>query len=197
MLAAGVLAGVAAMLAVPGVALAAPAGSPAPSASSPAATASQIPTGSGEYCYTVIAKDDPPAPTTHVVSQGCSNTSTSAALSQNGLSASSEAPLVTFYENEDYGGPSDTIYGDNGPCDASGYGIPDLSYTNDWVVNGISSYETHSSCWGQKYWSILSGYNPYTTNGLCKTFTNTWQVPYVGAACNDKLYSMFLWDNKE
>ena len=91
-------------------------------------------------------------------------------------------------------GNSDTIYGDNGPCDASGYGISDLTYENNWVIDGISSYKTHSYCWGQQYWKTTSGWSPWTTP--CKTWTDTWEVWYVGAACNDQLYSMWVWDNK-
>ena len=148
-----------------------------------------------EYCYTVIAKIQPPKPASRVISRTCSSKhATDSVLPQGVAVSDAESPLVTFYENEDYGGASDTISGKNGPCDGNGYGLSDLSYSNTWVVNGITSYKTHSSCWAQQYWPKTTGWDPWTTP--CKTFTDTWEVPNVGAACNDKLLSMYLWDNK-
>jgi hypothetical protein len=156
-------------------------------------------TGVTKHCYTLITKIHPPGLASHVIARGCSSTAAGAAkaagaaITQKGLAASSETPLVTFYQNADYTGNSDTVYGNDGPCDPNGYGLGDLSYENDWVVDGISSYQTHSYCWGQEYWNSTYGWSPWTTP--CKTYTDTWEVSYVGAACNDKLYSMYLWDN--
>jgi hypothetical protein len=186
-------------LGVPGSALAATGNGGAASHAASALTAHVAASGrqaaTYKYCYTVIAKIDPPKPASRVVSRGCSSQHAAGSVLPQGVTIpATEAPLVTFYQNEGFTGSSDTIYGDNGPCDASGYGLSDLTYENDWVIGGISAYQTHSSCWGQKYWNHTSGWSPYTTP--CKTFTNSWEVSYVGAACNDDLYSMWLWNNK-
>lgn len=194
-----------AMLAIPGVALAATASSATPSHAAHARTSASYVTTSSQaaatkHCYTVIQKIHPPAMASRVIARGCSSTATGAdtsakaAVAEKGLAASDVAPLVTFYQNSDYTGNSDTIDGSDGPCDPEGYGLGDLSYENVWVIDGISSYQTHSSCWGQEYWTTTYGWSPWTTP--CKTWTDTWEVPYVGAQCNDDLNSMYVWDNK-
>lgn len=109
-------------------------------------------TGSAhKYCYAVIARIHPPAPASHVIAHGCSISAVGAAQERAVLIARQDVPLVTFYENADYAGNADTIYGHDGPCDSSGYGISDLTYENNWVIGGISSYTTSNLCSGQKY----------------------------------------------
>jgi hypothetical protein len=148
-----------------------------------------------QYCITVIAKINPPQPASRVVSRTCSTQHAPDSVLPKGVKvAATESELVTFYQNEDYTGNSNSVYGKNGICDGNGYGLSDLTYENQVVVGGISSYKTHSECWGQQYWDHTTGWDPWTTP--CKTFTDTWEVPFVGAQCNDDLLSMYVWDNK-
>ena len=161
------------------------------------ASANASPAGAttAKHCYTIIEKIVPSAPAARVIARGCASTTAAADLArQKAVPNCGCAPLVTFYQNVDYAGYDDTIYGKDGPCDYTGYGLSDLTYENDYVISGISSYQTHNCCWGQKYWNRTSGWNPWTTP--CQTWTNTWEVWYVGSACNDRVYSFWVWDNK-
>jgi hypothetical protein len=152
------------------------------------ASASPSKSSAAGYCYTVIAKINPPAPASRVVARHCYATSAKASVAESQI-PDTETSLVTFYQNEGYTGNSDTIYGKNGPCDPSGYGLSNLSYENSFVVGGISSYKTHNSCGGQSYYKLAS-YGQF-----CKTFYNTFALNYVGALCNDDLQSMKVWDS--
>jgi hypothetical protein len=173
------------LLALPATALAATGSSNAKSTSNAVGAAT-----STQYCVTVIAKVNPPQPASRVVSRTCSSEHAANSVLPEGVEVpATENALVTFFQNEGFSGNSDTIYGESGPCDGNGYGISDLTYENVWVIGGISSYETHSNCWGQQYWNHTTGWDPWTTP--CKTFINTWQVSFVGAQCNDDLLSMY------
>jgi hypothetical protein len=77
----------------------------------------------------------------------------------------------------------DTLYGDWGNCDAAGYGFSDLTYENDVIVEGISSYQTYCGCNGQHLFSQTN------YNGDCGIFGHATVVD-VPWACNDRIYSM-------
>jgi hypothetical protein len=154
----------------------------------PSAAAASAPAANGHYCVTVIEKIHPPAPDSRIVSHKCANSPNSPALA----TPDARTVLVRFYRDADYS-PSyeyiDTIKGRNGPCDASGYGLPDLTRANNDIVKGISSYIYYNSCDAQEYWNGLyygrfGGY-PHNNYGV---------NPYVGDTWNDHVYSMRLWN---
>lgn len=96
-----------------------------------------------QYCYTLIRKIHPPQPASRVVSRKCSFRHMPGSMLPLGVTPDrSEARLVIFYENKDFNefaaGLNNEVYGDNGPCDATGYGLSDLRIENG-KVNGISS----------------------------------------------------------
>ncbi|XMN11212.1 hypothetical protein ACK8N7_36960 [Streptomyces griseobrunneus] len=85
--------------------------------------------------------------------------------------------LMLWAEHSDYGGVYDRIYGDDGPCDASGY-----SFTpSTWWSNNLTSLQVMGGC-SKTYLSGPRG------NG---SFTG--QVPYVGNTLNDAVTYVKVW----
>ncbi|MBO0839405.1 MAG: hypothetical protein J2O49_01070 [Sciscionella sp.] len=95
-------------------------------------------------------------------------------------------PLITFYQDIDYGGDSDTIMGTQGDCDASGYGLT-LSIEN-FVIGGITSFHYNSSCDGQTGW-----YWANRTGACGKIINHYGSMEYIGDDCNDHLWSMHVY----
>lgn len=107
------------------------------------ASAQSRPPHSGElveHCVTVIDKVRPGEHESRVIERHCT-TNPDEAKAQ---AARLPVPwlLVTYWDGEFFDGDSDSIYGYSGPCDVSGYGIPDTGYLRD----RISSYRTFGTC---------------------------------------------------
>jgi hypothetical protein len=138
------------------------------------------------YCFTEVAKIHPPQPATRVVFQTCSSKHARSSVLPAGVKRIQQTTLlVTFFQNEDYGGTWDTVGGKDGPCDTAGYSFSNLTLTN-FNVNGISSYQLNNNCKVSSYWNETnfqgakrSGYKG----------NNRW----VGAQWNDQLLSMRTW----
>lgn len=64
----------------------------------------------------------------------------------------STVPLAELYADTNYGGKSFIVYGNQGPCDASGYTISD-STTPNTTVGGISSFRAYNNCNNQKLYN--------------------------------------------
>lgn len=136
------------------------------------------------HCTTVIERINPNQAASRIVSQQCSDDPNAAILKP----SATDTMLVTFFRDANFqpqNQNTDTIYGTSGPCDSTGYAISDLSYSNDVVVGGISSYYYWNNCTSQIYWNGL-----YET-GASKS--NTDDCAYVGNTWNDVVYSMKLW----
>ncbi|HJQ45303.1 MAG TPA: hypothetical protein VJ870_03115 [Amycolatopsis sp.] len=133
----------------------------------------------GHYCVTILHRIQPGQPDAVVQSRTCTDSAQQAKT----LAPASTVPLVTLYQNSGLDGYNDTLYGDAGPCDPVGYGFSNLSYENDVIVEGISSYQTYSGCNGQQIFS-QTGYG--SSCGIFGPATAV-DVPW---ACNDHIYSM-------
>ena len=143
-------------------------------------------TAAPRYCFTLVAKVNPPTAKSRVVSQTCSSTHAPGSLLPAGVAVPRQAALlVTFFQNEDYGGLWDTVGGRNGPCDTAGYGLSNLTLAN-FNVNGISSYTLHSKCKFASYWTGVN-YTGHKRSG------RKGNAPFVGAIWNDDLHSMRTW----
>ena len=90
--------------------------------------------------------------------------------------------LVTVYEHVDYGGSSDTISGQYGSCDSSGYGISNVNQD----VSGISSYRLYGTC------TVSEKCTGYSFSGTCSELIWGQSQPYVGATYNDNLRSLWV-----
>ena len=101
------------------------------------------------------------------------------------LAAADLTLLVTFFQNDRYGGAWDTVGGRNGPCDTQGYSFSNLTLTN-FDVNGISSYQLTNQCRLASYWNEtdFQGDKRSSVRG---------NNPFVGAPWNDRLLSMRVW----
>jgi hypothetical protein len=84
------------------------------------------------YCTTLLGG---PKLNSHIISRHCSNDPSARSL----IPLSGYTALITFFEDANYVGYYDTVYGQYGPCDSSGYGFSDLTGV-EYDVNGISSY---------------------------------------------------------
>ena len=98
--------------------------------------------------------------------------------------ATASVPLVELYENTNFGGRSFIVYGNAGPCDASGYSISDSTTPNS-TVGGVSSYKAYSNCLTQNL------FNRTQCSGTNTVF-NGFSQPLVGDAYDNSVLSMKL-----
>lgn len=137
------------------------------------------------YCLTEVAKIHPPRPATRVIGRICSDRHEPGSVLPIGANMRQETLLVTFFQNEDYGGSFDSVGGHDGPCDIDGYGFSNLTLTN-FNVNGISSYKLFSNCKISSYWDETG----FTGN---KRSSFRGDNRFVGATWNDRVFSMRTW----
>lgn len=91
---------------------------------------------------------------------------------------------MRFYPDGGYQGDPEEVYGDDGPCDATGYGLSD---TSDILDGEISSYTLHSSC----YEHDLFTETDYEGTASTLLYGSQTQVP---STWNDNLNSMWLYN---
>ncbi|WP_181772456.1 hypothetical protein [Amycolatopsis pittospori] len=103
-----------------------------------ASAAPQPDAATGKYCVTTLKKLKPGETASEVVSRKCSNDPALATSA-----ASAENVLVTLYTDNDYKGHWEMFFGQDGPCDKSGYGINWVGFE---MENATSSLITHSWC---------------------------------------------------
>lgn len=81
-----------------------------------------------KHCVTTMKRIAPGQRSTVAVSQRCTfapaNKSASLREQREARASLLDLTLVVFYEDANYGGDSDEIEFDDGPCDTSGYGSP-------------------------------------------------------------------------
>lgn len=149
-----------------------------PSTPTPAAPTKEV-----TACKTVVERVAPDSSETRVVSHTCSQVSASQVKAQKQLVApNASVLLVTLYEDINESGYYDDIYGSSGPCDALGYSLSDLTYSNA-AVGGVSAFTTYNNCSGQRYYHD-TGFTNY-----CGVNTG-YYLDWVGNYCNDHLLSM-------
>jgi hypothetical protein len=132
---------------------------------------------------TVVERIKPGQPETRVVSRTCSNRHAAGSVLPEGVAVPALLTLlVTFFQDLNYVGAWDTVGGQSGPCDSSGYGFSNLSLVN-FNVDGISSYQLNNNCHVADYWTS-TGYTGTKRSGY------RGNNRYVGASWNDNLLSM-------
>lgn len=156
--------------------------------SSPPAPTIDNPT-SGHYCTTIVDRDDA-TKVTSIVSRTCSKDRDDPRLNpdqQQGVAASAaRAILITVFEDAGWIGYYDNVYGQDGPCDSSGYGFTDLRALNAYV-NGITSYYYYNNCDAQQYYTS-------TYYGGTRSAVRYGDRYNVGSPWNDHLWSMRVWN---
>lgn len=133
-----------------------------------------------QYCTTVLDRD-PLTKETFVVSRECSPDKNSPILA----APTSAVALITFFEDAGWIGYHDSVWGNDGPCDSTGYGMSDLIAMN-LNVAGISSYYYFNECDAQRYY-YLSYY------GGTASPVRYGDRYFVEDPWNDHLYSMRVW----
>jgi hypothetical protein len=89
---------------------------------------------------------------------------------------------VILYQDINYGGPSNVIYGKSGPCDATGYSINSTTLS-DW------GDRTSSIKWAYNCVNI-DGFHDFNQSGFCIHWHGN--VPWVGTTLNDHVYSLHV-----
>jgi hypothetical protein len=145
---------------------------------SPAAHAALHSTAQGERCQIILAKLQSGEQTSRVLSSQCVQGN------QQLVAPQSSTLLMTWYKDIHYLGASTRIYGNSGPCDSSGYGIPNLAAWFSGWNDVISSFKVWNNCnWTRAYTNINYG-------GLCTRYYGN--VPWVGSPMNDKISSFWV-----
>ncbi|MGA6161580.1 hypothetical protein [Amycolatopsis magusensis] len=121
-----------------------------------ASAAPQPDAATGKYCVTTLKKLQPGEATSQVTSRRCSDDAATFEMAK-----SSGIALAFLHEHDNLGGNWEIYQGEDGPCDASGYGI-------DWV-GAVMHHKTSS---------IL-------TDNWCNSLTlfqNSYRDPSAGSA---------------
>jgi hypothetical protein len=99
--------------------------------------------------------------------------------------------LMTFYVDSNFTGYSLDIKGDAGLCDHEGYGLRDtgdiLGSWVSWRYN-LSSYKVWNNCFYSR--AYFNTYYGEPSNGFGGN------VPYVGNAVNDHVWSIQVWSER-
>jgi hypothetical protein len=129
-------------------------------------------------CQAVIEKVRPGETYSRVKSEECVEEG------QTLVAPAADIPILTVYEHINYGGRGKVFYGDQGPCDASGYRISNLGSLGlnaGWWNRNVSSFRYGSGCYYQ------NAYDDVVLQGYCWHFQGN--VPWVGASANDTISS--------
>ncbi len=149
--------------------------------SAPSAHAASQSPAQGKQCQIVLAGLQPGEQTSRVLSSQCTQGNLPLAVPQ------ASTLLMTWYKDISYGGGSTRIYGDSGPCDSSGYGIPNLAAWGSSWNDFVSSYKVWNNCdWSRAYININYG-------GACQEEAGN--VPWVGSSFNDRISSFWIADD--
>ena len=140
----------------------------------------QAETPQARYCVTVIDRLQPGQKDSKVLSRTCS--ADPAAAPRAGLTSSDL--LAKFWSDVDYKGDWDEVYGDDGPCDGTGYGFSDVT---DIFDGEISSYELFSGC----HESELFTDTDYEGNHTTLLYGNQSVLP---AGFNDNVGSIWIYN---
>lgn len=110
-------------------------------AATPAAHAASVSTAQTTHCAMVLAPLQPGEQTSQVVFSQCIQGN------QPLVVPNASTPLVTVYLADGFTGSRTTIFGNAGPCDATGYKIDKMPIVNNINFNNnISSYKVFNNC---------------------------------------------------
>jgi hypothetical protein len=147
-----------------------------------------------QHCAIVVAKAQPGQAASDVISRECADSEGD--LERHGRFSSSRVLIMTWYSDAGFSGESEKIYGDEGPCDDLGYGIPNVGVYDDiqWPFGGwndrISSFKTWNYC------NHATAHQHENWGGR----EETWHDPdaaglgveYVGDSMNDQITSFWI-----
>ncbi|GGS33731.1 hypothetical protein GCM10010171_30020 [Actinokineospora fastidiosa] len=147
----------------------------------PPSAAAEPASPGGRYCASLVGRaPEGPGAVSPVIDRECSDTSRAdarARLRGARVETQARALLVTWYTAIDYGGFSEDIYGDSGPCDRRGYRL-DIWQT--YWRNNLSSVIGTVQC----------NRSLFSNNVSADTF---WlPVPYLGKY-NDNVHQMHVY----
>ncbi|MEU5346801.1 hypothetical protein AB0H18_39310 [Streptomyces sp. NPDC020766] len=131
------------------------------------------------YCSVVVERVKPGDKVSRMKSRTCSDDRATAATAAT-RNSSAATKLMTWYQHAGYDGAITDVYGDDGPCDASGY-VLDAGMSRYM----ISSFETYNSCDGQQ--AVLN-------DGQTTFYYYGYATPYVGDRANDNIGYFKVWD---
>lgn len=156
-----------------------------PTASAVALALAPASAATDQNCAIVIDRLQPGESSSQIVSKTCSPAGTGPALPA-GIQAADL--IVTFYGDVGYGGTSSQVFGDDGPCDADGYGINNMDDVND-EVGLASSYRLAGTC------TISEMYTGYDAEGTSSGLIFGQDQSYVGATFNDNINSFYMFSS--
>lgn len=159
----------------------------------------------GQTCFIIVDKVDPGETASDVVGSGCHTGAAKTPPAQvptepqtdpaprfraqepSAAAAAASVPIMEVYAGTNYGGKSFIVYGNQGPCDASGYTISDATDIND-TVGGASSYRTYNGCDNHKI------YNQTDLRGTPAAYVGS-GISALPAAYDNKVASVKLRTN--
>ncbi|MFD6290146.1 hypothetical protein [Streptomyces sp. NPDC060205] len=100
-------------------------------------------------------------------------------LAKTGGKSAQATLLMLWSKNTDYRNPTTFIYGDDGPCDSSGYSL----HPDDYWSHNISSAQGVGTCTVARFHNRSSTY----------AATFRLPVPYLGASLNDNVGLIQVW----
>lgn len=132
-------------------------------------------------CTIVLGPIDPETGGSPILSNSCT-TSTSASPAT--ITPDTETKLETFFRDEDYGGPKVVIYGSDGTCDQSGYGVNNMDPVIEDLGGGVSSFRMFGNC------NTADVCDQYNHAGICGYFYSQ-NISYVTNRWNDNILSFY------
>ncbi|MFJ5261597.1 hypothetical protein ACIQAC_14160 [Streptomyces sp. NPDC088387] len=144
----------------------------------PTVSAAETPKASeGKYCATVVEPVKAGEKVSRVKNRVCADSRASAAAA---VRQSASTLLMTWYDNANFGGGWNDLYGNFGPCDSAGY----VLNTGLWRTS-ISSFRTYNNCDGQQ--AVLN-------NGSGVLYYYGYATSYVGDRANDNIETFKIFD---
>jgi len=154
-----------------------------------------------EYCATLVSRSTVEGEGSPVLARACSTVShedartnmlqveqqerAKAGLGAQDNTTRSSDLLMTWFEEADYGGDREDIYGSDGPCDSAGYEFhPDTLFPWQWG-NVISSAAGTETC----------NMADFITQSGTYAQTFNLPVPFLGHTLNDNVGTIRTWND--
>jgi hypothetical protein len=147
-----------------------------------------------QHCAMVVSKLRPGQAASDVISRACA--ATEEELDKSAALSADDVLIMTWYSDAKYEGDSEKIYGDAGPCDDTGYGIPNVGVYDDieWPFGGWNDMISSFKSWN--YCNHVTAYEHENWGGR----EESWHDPnaaglgveYVGDNMNDAITSFWV-----
>lgn len=138
-------------------------------------------------CSVVVGKIDPATGDSPVRSWWCSDGTSSGSNAR--VAEADLTTLATYWQDANYEGFSVTIYGDQGTCDADGYGSGRRILDDITLIFQVSSFQMYGNCRTSGWWD--SSWQPYAGNYSGKRIGQFY--PVVPTDWNDRITSTKMW----